>query len=173
MANPRIQPTRALAVLPSDNADIPYVSINTSGTDDGVAGSRNTLTDTTKDFITLGVYAGNIVYNLTTLESATIVNNPLSANPDTLLLNAAIMNAGDEYIIYQSSPFNGGQNTGCVLYVGTSGDLIVTTAGGDIVTFFKVQSGSFLPVQVIKVWESYTFPSGAVTTSAADIIALW
>ena len=45
----------------------------------------------------------------------------------------------------------GGQNTGCVLYVGTGGDVKVTTAGNDIVTFVDVQNGSFLPVQVVKV----------------------
>jgi hypothetical protein len=58
----------------------------------------------------------------------------------------------------------GGQNTGCVLYIGTGGDVVVTMAGNDIVTFFNVQDGTFMPVQVLKVW-------GA--TTAEDIIALW
>jgi hypothetical protein len=55
-------------------------------------------------------------------------------------------------------------NTGCVLYVGTGGSLDVVTASGDEVTFVNVLSGSFLPVQVLKVLD---------TSSAEDIIALW
>jgi hypothetical protein len=82
-----------------------------------------------------------------------------------LSINSAIFGpAGQNYIIYQSSPMAGGQNTGAVLYVGGTGDVRVTTAGGDIVTFFNVQDGAFLPVQVIKVWSA---------TSATDILALW
>jgi hypothetical protein len=174
MANVRIQPSRALTVIPSNNADVPFVATNISGVSGGPV--ANFLVDATKNFQTLQVFPGDIVYNLSATPplAATIAGAAVAGATDSVLLNADIFTAaGDDYIIYQSSPFNGGQNTGCVLYVGTSGDLIVTTAGGDIVTFFKVQSGSFLPVQVIKVWESYTFPSGAVTTSAADIIALW
>lgn len=164
MANVRIQPSRALTVYRSDDADIPYPAIAETGVDDTVP-VGNQLIDSTKDFVALNIYAGNIVYNTTTGVSATIVANPLPTAPDTLELNNAIFSgAGDDYIIYQSSPQAGGQNTGCVLYVGTKGDLTVTTAGNDIVTFFNVQDGSFLPVQVLKVWK---------ITSADNIIALW
>jgi hypothetical protein len=174
MANVRIQPGRALNAAISNNANIPLPLVNTTGTDNGAP--VNQLIDTTKNFIALNVYVGDIVYNLSTLPitAATIVSSPLSGSPDTLELNANIFTgAGDSYVIYQSSPQAGGQNTGCVLYVGTGGDLIVSTVDNDIVTFYNVQSGTFMPVQVLKVWESYTFPSGAVTTSAADITALW
>jgi hypothetical protein len=51
------------------------------------------------------------------------------------------------------------------LYVGTGGDLVVTTASGDKTTFVNIQDGSFLPIQVVKVW--------ATGTTADDIIALW
>lgn len=165
MANVRIQPSRALAVAKSDFADIPYPAIADTGTDD-TAGA-NQLIDTTKDFVALNIYAGNIVYNISTTPptAATIIANPLPSAPDTLQLNAPIFTgAGDSYIIYQSSPQAGGQNTGCVLYVGTTGDVKVTTAGYDEVTFVGVQGGSFLPVQVVKVWN---------TGASADIIALW
>jgi hypothetical protein len=37
-------------------------------------------------------------------------------------------------------------------------------AGNDVVTFFNVQDGTFMPVQVLKVWDA---------TTAEDIIALW
>lgn len=165
MANVRIQPSRALTVYKSDNADIPYPAIADTGADDGPVGpARNTLTETTKDFVALNIYAGNIVYNISTGAAATIIANPSPTTPDTLQLNAAIMNQGNDYIIYQSSPQAGGQNTGCVLYVGGTGDVKVTTAGNDEVTFVGVQGGSFLPVQVVKVWN---------TGASSDIIALW
>ena len=57
------------------------------------------------------------------------------------------------------------ENTGCVLYVGAGGDLKVKTSNGDEVTFKGYSGGSFLPVQVVKV-----FSTG---TTASDIIALW
>ena len=63
-----------------------------------------------------------------------------------------------------SSP-DGIKNLGNVLYVGTGGDLVVTTAAEDKVTFVNIQGGSFLPIQVVKVW--------ATGTTAANIIALW
>ena len=58
-----------------------------------------------------------------------------------------------------------GQVEGCVLYVGTGGLLRVLTAGGDDVTFHNVPNGTFIPVQVIRVFDS--------VTTAEHIIALW
>lgn len=58
-----------------------------------------------------------------------------------------------------------GQVEGCVLYVGTGGILRVLTAGGDDVTLKNVPNGTFIPLQVIRVFAS--------TTTATDIIALW
>jgi hypothetical protein len=60
---------------------------------------------------------------------------------------------------------SGGENNGCVLYVGTGGNVRVTTVGYDDVVFSGVPSGSFIPVQVLKVW--------ATNTTASNIIALW
>jgi hypothetical protein len=53
----------------------------------------------------------------------------------------------------------------CVLYIGGAGSLRVLTAGEDDVTFFNVAAGTFLPVQVKRV-----FVTG---TSATNIVALW
>lgn len=53
---------------------------------------------------------------------------------------------------------------GCVLYVGTGGDLVVTTIAGDVVTFKNVPSGTFVPVQVRKLMAA---------SSVADVVALW
>lgn len=58
-----------------------------------------------------------------------------------------------------------GQVEGCVLYVGTGGILRVLTAGGDDITFQNVPNGTFIPVQVVRVFDS--------TTTALNIVALW
>jgi hypothetical protein len=60
---------------------------------------------------------------------------------------------------------NGRGNNGCVLYVGTGGNLRVLTAGGDDVTFAGFPNGGFLPVNVVRVY--------LTGTSASDILALW
>jgi hypothetical protein len=54
---------------------------------------------------------------------------------------------------------------GAVLYIGTGGDVKVTTISGDDVTFKNLASGSVLAVQVKKV-----FSTG---TDADDIVALY
>ena len=46
--------------------------------------------------------------------------------------------------------------TPSVVYVGGSGDVKVTTAQVDTVTFVGVISGGVLPVQVIRVWSTGT-----------------
>ena len=60
---------------------------------------------------------------------------------------------------------SGGTNNGCVLYVGTAGNLRVQTVGGDDVTFNNINTGAFIPVQVVKVY--------ATGTTAGSILALW
>jgi len=56
-------------------------------------------------------------------------------------------------------------NNGCVLYIGTGGDVSVKTVGNDLVIFKNVPSGTFFPVQVLQVLDS--------GTDAEDILALW
>jgi len=60
---------------------------------------------------------------------------------------------------------SGGSNNGCVLYVGTAGNLRVLTVGGDDVTFVGINTGAFIPVQVLRVF--------ATGTTAGNIVALW
>jgi hypothetical protein len=43
-------------------------------------------------------------------------------------------------------------STPSVVYVGGAGTVKVTTAQGDDVTFVGVNSGSVIPVQVLRVW---------------------
>jgi hypothetical protein len=59
----------------------------------------------------------------------------------------------------------GTSNNGCVLYVGGAGNLTVDTVGGDTITFTGVLAGSFIPVQVTRVY--------ATGTTATSIVALW
>jgi hypothetical protein len=59
----------------------------------------------------------------------------------------------------------GGTNNGCVLYVGGAGNLRVLTVGGDDVLFSNIQGGSFIPVQVLRVYST--------NTTATGIVALW
>lgn len=54
---------------------------------------------------------------------------------------------------------------GCVLYVGTGGNLRVLTSGGNDVTFANIADGTFLPVHVVRVF--------ATSTTASNILALW
>ena len=56
-------------------------------------------------------------------------------------------------------------NGGCVLYIGVSGDVKVQTASGDTLTFTGLNAGTFLPVQVIQVYNT--------GTTATNILGLW
>lgn len=58
-----------------------------------------------------------------------------------------------------------GSNNGACLYIGTGGNLTVTMLGGQLVTFVNVPDGTFMPIQVRRVW--------ATNTDAADILALY
>lgn len=78
---------------------------------------------------------------------------------------ASEVDPSDTENIPSVSDETGRGNNGCVLYVGIGGDLRVLTAGGDDITFSEFPSGSFLPVNVIKVFED--------GTDAEEIIALW
>ena len=60
---------------------------------------------------------------------------------------------------------SGGTNNGCVLYIGGAGNVKVEKVGGDEVTFVGINTGTFLTVQVVKVF--------ATGTSATNVLALW
>lgn len=158
MANyQKLQVGTALNIVKSDDANIPIPAVVTSGT--GVAPVANELEDNvTGKFVTLNVQTGDVVYNTTTGTAATVVQ---VISEENLTLNANIFSgASDDYVIYT-------QNTkeACVLYIGTGGDLRVFTASGQDILFANVLGGTFLPVQVLKV-----FSTG---TTASDLVALW
>jgi len=161
MATQKLQPTRALKVLPSDNANIPFINVARAGTNTGVQANR--LKDNNGHFIFYNVAPGDIVYNTTNNTAATVIS---VTNSTTILLNADIfLTTPVNYIIYQESSQTGFSNQGAVLYIGGAGDIKVATSGNDIVTFVGIQAGTFFPVNVIKV-----FTTG---TTCTNIIALW
>jgi hypothetical protein len=163
MPNLKLQVSRALSVIPSDNTNIPMPNVIVTST--ATTTTANKLVDSTKNFSSSGVnplnvQVGDIVYNTTSSLAATVTNVDSATQ---LSLNANIMTATNAYTLY-SGTNTAGSVEPCVLYVGVGGDLNVTTAGGDVVTFVGIASGTFFPVQVIRV--------NSVVT-ATDIIALW
>jgi co-chaperonin GroES (HSP10) len=138
--------SRALTVIPSENANIPYPTVIVSGTLTDVGTDK--LVDDTVDFIALNVKEGDIVYNITNTLAATVV----SVDNIYLILNEEIFtDIGQEYIVYQASPQTGLGNPGCFLYIQSPANYQVMTIGGDIITFFEVTVGTVLPVQIIKL----------------------
>lgn len=52
-----------------------------------------------------------------------------------------------------------------VVYVGVAGNVRVTTAQGDDVTFLGLVAGTVIPVQVLKVWST--------STTATNLIGIY
>jgi hypothetical protein len=78
---------------------------------------------------------------------------------------AAAVTPSDTLDIPSVSTQDGSGNNGCVLYVGGFGDVRVLTVGGDDVTFVGINGGTFMPVQVLRVF--------ATNTNATSIVAMW
>jgi hypothetical protein len=153
--------SRALSVIRTDNAIIPYPNVAKQGTNTDV-GSEQSLVDSSGFFLDKNIAVGDVVYNNTNGSAATVTD---VYSQTILYLNADIFLTEDQsYVIYQASSKNTNGNPGCNLYVGSVGSLTVTTIGGDIVTFQEVPAGTILPVQVIKAWEA---------SSASNVVALW
>ena len=162
MPNLKLQVGRSLAVIPSPNTNIPMPNVIVTST--ATTTTANKLVDSTKNFSSLGtnplnVQVGDIVYNTTGSTAATVTNVDSATQ---LSLNANIMTATNAYTLY-SGTNTAGSTEPCVLYIGTSGNIKVVTAGGDEVTFVGVSG--FFPVQVIRVLSA--------GTTATNIVALW
>lgn len=152
--------SRALPVIKSDNAAIPYPAVIASGTNTSTTSSK--LVCSTATFITNGVAVGDIVYNTTDSTAATVT---AVDSQTTLSLNANIFAAtAKAFTVYQDSQQTGLGNTGCMLYVGGAGNVSVITIGGDTVVFNGVPAGTILPVQVHNLNSA---------TTATLINALW
>ena len=140
---------------------MPFPATNASGTNTSV--SVSSLIDSAATFETNNVKTGDIVYNTTDGNAATVL---VVVSETALLLNDDIFAAsGKNYTIYQASSQTSNGNPGCNLYIGGAGNVKVTTIGGDVITFTATPVGQVLPVQVIKVHST--------GTSATLINALW
>lgn len=167
MPNLKLQVSRALSVIPSDNTNVPMPNeIVPFGSITALAAFK--LIDSTKNFSSVGVkplnvQVGDIVYNFSSFpQSAAKVVKVDSATQ--LTLNADIFTVvGSSYTLYSGTNITGSIEP-CVLYIGIGGDLDIITAGGDYAFLSNVPSGTFLPIQVTKVR-----PYG----TANNIIALW
>jgi hypothetical protein len=152
--------SRALRIIPSNDANVPFPATNASGTNTST--SVAALVDSAATFVTNNVKTGDIVYNTTDESAATVLE---VVSETSLLLNADIFLAtGKEYTVYQASSQTTIGNAGCNIYTGSFGNVKVTTIGQDIVTFIALPAGTLLPVQVIKVHAE---------TTATQINALW
>ena len=162
MPNLKLQVSRALPVTPSDDTNIPMPSLITSSVTTSTVTDK--LVDSANNFSSSGVnplniQIGDTVYNTTSSTAATVTNVDSATQ---LSLNANIMAATNAYTLY-SGTNTAGSTEPCVLYIGTSGNIKVRTAGGDEVTFVGVSG--FFPVQVVRVF--------ATGTTATNIVALW
>ena len=153
MAYQKLQVGLGVNVIPSDTINIPNVSGPTqSGS--ATSTSANNLVDTEATFTNNLV--GYIVYNTTDNTVATVTS---VTDANTLVLSADIMANAESYTLYADD------NAGCVLYVGGAGNLRVLTSSGSDITFTGVLAGSFIPVQVKRVF--------ATSNTASSILALW
>jgi hypothetical protein len=80
-------------------------------------------------------------------------------------LNAQSITPDDSNDITLGGTAIDGLDNGVCPYVGTTGDVKVTMVGGQVVTFTNVQGGTFMPIQIKKLWSS--------DTTASDFVALY
>lgn len=155
--------TRAIAVIPSDNNDIPNPALQILSGVSNPGGSSPFFLVGSISFDNLGIQPGDIVYNLTGQSAATIISYPIGGN--LLELNADIFTSiGESFIIYAGTQ-NDGSKGGCVIYSGTGGNFIADTLGGDQTSFVGIPSGQIVPVQVKKVY--------ATGIGSGNLVALW
>jgi hypothetical protein len=154
MAYLKLQGSRALNVIPSDTIGIPKVNqLDSVGTTTATSASK--LVDSAALF-TKSVSVGGVVVNSTNGSIATII----SVDSDTeLTLSSDIISTGQLYAIYGAQ-----EQGGCALHISTGGTVKLETPGGDVINL-TATSGSFLPIQAVKVF--------ATGTSATGIVAIW
>ena len=147
-----------LSIIRSNDADIPFITIAASGTT--TATTANKLVDSSASFGDNVVEVGDIVYNTTDTTAATVT----AIDSDTTLsLNVNLIEDAQTYVIYK-----GNQNRGCLVYVGTTGNINCITAGGSALLIENVAVGILggtCPIQVKKILST--------STTAAKLIALW
>lgn len=136
----------------SDTIPIPTPGTALTGT--ATATTANKLVNSTGAFIVNGVKPGMIIWNTTDATAATVTSVDSAT---TLSISADIMTNADAYQIYNEYSEPG------VFYVGTAGNVVAITAGGDTVTIAAL-SGSYHPIQISHV---------KAATTATGIIIYW
>lgn len=157
MAYQKLQASRALAVIPSDTINIPNVSATAaSGTTTSTGANR--LIDSSATFLDDNIKKGDIVYDTTN----NVVTTVIEVENDNGLAVVTAIASGADYVVYSQRDI---PSNGCVLYVGGLGDVRVLTAGGDDVVFSALPAGTFVPVNVVRVFST--------NTTATNLVALW
>lgn len=160
MAIQNLQASSAIEVIPSDTINIPNPAAKVaSGTQ--TSATANKLTDTGATFNNGDVKVGDIVYDKTGLQIATVT---AIDSATVLSLSADIFTATEDYVIYDHTA-----KSNPSLYIGAAGDISVEMAGTGSAKVFKgVAAGSTLPINVTRV-----NVTGTNTIVAGDIIALF
>jgi len=170
MAYQRLQPTRAIQIIPTDDLLLPGGPGSRLAFGVTTAVLADSLVDNglTVNFNSI-IRAGDTVYNLSTGSGARVIgvpidNTPILPNPPeskTLTLSDDIFTAvGDIYIV--GSVVKG---SGAALWVGTGGSISGKTAGGDDIVLDNVPNGSLLPILMSVINEA--------GTTATGIYGLW
>ena len=128
----------------------------------GYDGTNSTLTASGATFISDGVQPGDVAYNVSlTLAGGRV----LAINSETQIVVAGVIASA----VGTQFPILKGSSESAVLYVGTTpstnAKIKVRTSGGDDITLHNPPEGSFLPVQVKRV-----FLTG---TTVTDVLALF
>ena len=154
MADTKLFANSIMAVIPSDDHDIPNFSgPSESGTTTATTASK--LVNSAATFESSGITTGAIIYNTTNSTSTTVT----AVDSDTTLSVADDIFASDEdYVLYTEKVKD------VALYIGGAGTLKVDASGAGTETFTGMLPGMFVPVNVKKVY--------ATGTSATLIIAL-
>ena len=152
MAIQKLQQSRAVSVIPSDNGGIyaPWAPVITEAT--ATTTNASFIEATGVDFSNVEV--GDIVVSAGSGVTS-VITQVDTGNDRIACLTAGF--SGTQFSIFK--PMSG------LLYIGGTGNLAVVTDGGDEVTFSALPAGSFIPVHIRKV--------KATGTSATDILALW
>lgn len=167
MAYQKLQVGLAAPVIKSNTIDIPLLSsTKLTGTTTGTTASKlvnsNAATEGGSFLDIQGlILPGAIVVNETD-QTISIVDKVDSATQLDLAANIFTASPKD-YSVYLDPKAN--HSEGCIIYCGGTGDIKVRTVCGNDVTYVGVPTGTFLPVQVIRVFDT--------GTSATGLIANW
>jgi len=155
MAYQKLQPGRGTNIssrLRSDTTDNVVLSdLITAGASDavGVAGELN---DAGGAFITNGVRIGDVIKNNSVSGQVTTVSGVISETRLILSDSNAIYFPTDVYQIYRP-PIEAAVLSVSKSSASTS-DIKITTSGGDDVTLYGLQDGTYIPIQTKRVWET-------------------